>query len=116
MNDRSQSFTRRSTPWIVWPHPTRSGQWDFSIADARSSHAVTSLARTNCDCGIVSPQGPSDLQAVNSLVFAVGAFSLTDLMPFSMDDADEYISLLPMVWPLLATNTKYGEPSLAVLR
>ena len=50
------------------------------------------------------------------MVAAVGALVFTDLIPFSIDEVEEYISLLPMVWLLLATNTKYGESSLAVLR
>ena len=81
--------------WLTLTDPFRSvGFLDSRRPQFSRDH---SFARTNCDCGTVSPEGPSDLQAVNSLVVAVGAFCLTDLMPFSMDDADEYISLLPMV-------------------
>src|ERR1051326_1374970 len=54
--------------------------------------------------------------AVLSTTFAFGALVATDLIPFSIARVDEYISLLPIVSPLPAVRTKYGLPSLAVLR
>ena len=42
-------------------------------------------------------RGPLGLQAVLSVVVAVGAFFLTDAMPPSIAEADEYISLWPMI-------------------
>ena len=40
----------------------------------------------------------------------------THAIPLSMALAPEYISLLPMVWPVLALSTKYGLSSFAILR
>jgi hypothetical protein len=37
-------------------------------------------------------------------------------MAFFMAEADEYISLLPMICLLTAFRTKYGSPFLEVLR
>ena len=54
--------------------------------------------------------------AVRSFSLASGAFFLTDAMPFSMAEVEEYISLRPIVWPLAAVRTKYGSPALEVLR
>lgn len=43
---------------------------------------------------------------VLSTILAVGPLVLTDVMPFSMAAAPEYISLLPMTWPLPAFRLK----------
>lgn len=43
---------------------------------------------------------------VSSRTSVVGPFRLTDSMPFSIADADEYISLRPIVSPLAAFRTK----------
>ena len=37
-------------------------------------------------------------------------------MPFAIADAEEYISLWPITWPLVAVRTKYGSLALEVLR
>ena len=42
--------------------------------------------------------------------FASGAFAAADLIPLSIPAVEEYISLLPMVWPLVAVKTKYEDP------
>ena len=51
-----------------------------------------------------------------SSVAAPGALVLHDAMPLSRDEADAYISLLPMTWPLPALSEKYGDPFLATRR
>ena len=43
---------------------------------------------------------------VRSSTFAVGAFAITDLMPFSIPEGDLYISLFPIVSPFFALITK----------
>ena len=54
--------------------------------------------------------------AYSSTTAASGAFLATDEMPFSIDDADLYISLLPIGSPFAALRTKYGDPSFAFFR
>ena len=45
------------------------------------------------------------------------ALRVTDAMPPSIDRVDEYISLLPMIWPFDAeVSEKNGAPFLAILR
>jgi len=46
----------------------------------------------------------------------VGPFVFTDLIPLSIADADEYISLFPIVCPLVALRTKNGSPRAELLR
>ena len=46
--------------------------------------------------------------SVRSLIVAVAALRMTDLIPFSIDECDEYISLRPSTWPSVALRTKYG--------
>ena len=47
---------------------------------------------------------------VASLTVFVGPFAFTDVIPLSIADADEYVSLFPIVWPLVALRTKSGSP------
>ena len=51
-----------------------------------------------------------------STTAAFGAFVFTELMPFSIAEVDEYISLFPITWPLPAFRVKNGEPLAEVLR
>ena len=44
--------------------------------------------------------------ATLSSIAAIGAFFLTELIPFSMELTEEYISLVPITCPLDAFNTK----------
>lgn len=53
---------------------------------------------------------------VLSLTVGVGPLVLTDSMPLSRAAALEYISLWPMICPLVAVRLKKGEPLVAVLR
>lgn len=41
-----------------------------------------------------------------SSTLASGAFLRTDSMPLSRADSDEYISLMPTTWPLVALSVK----------
>ena len=46
----------------------------------------------------------------------VGPVAFTDVIPLYIADADEYISLFPIVWPLVALRTKNGSPRVELLR
>jgi hypothetical protein len=47
-----------------------------------------------------------DRYATISSISAFGAFFITELIPFSIALAEEYISLVPITCPLDAFNTK----------
>jgi hypothetical protein len=55
-------------------------------------------------------------QAVESAIDAPGALALTEAIPFSSAAAEEYISLVPMIWPLAALRTKYDSLPVELLR
>lgn len=44
--------------------------------------------------------------SVISLITVLGLFSITEAIPLSRPLSDEYISLLPMIWPFAALRTK----------
>src|SRR5262249_56855548 len=54
------------------------------------------------------PAARARCQVVRSSTWAVGAFSWTDSIPFSIADVDEYIWLRPSGSPFAAMRTKSG--------
>lgn len=50
-------------------------------------------------------------QAIQALstIFVVLPFNLTDEMPASLAEVEEYIWLTPIIWPFVAFNTKKGS-------
>ena len=48
--------------------------------------------------------------ASTSTIFSDVQLFITEAIPLSHAASEEYISLLPITWPLVALRTKYGSP------
>lgn len=75
--------------------------WAQSLTIVATSQAPAFANGENQATGITGP----DTQVL-STTSAVGPLALTEAMPFSIAAAPEYISLLPMTWPLPAFRLK----------
>src|SRR5690554_2448164 len=103
--------------WLIVGRPgaASSRQGRFLPANGLRS-ASQALFPASLQCGFCPASCPAFPAAarghrrtvgqLRSVVLAPGAFFFTEAMPFSMAAADEYISLLPMIWPLAAFRLK----------